>query len=90
MFRCVIHASEQAVLDRHRPTATRLEAIRRREDVGDGKSFPHRQQPRARGVVGSMERHREVNVQASGRERIDTRHDADGGDGNLPPTQCAQ
>ena len=90
IVRRIVHPGEQAILDRHRPATARLKPIRRRENVRDGKAFAHRQQAAARGVVRSVEGHRQMDVQARGRERVDTRHDADGGDGDLPPAERAE
>ena len=86
----VVYAAEQTILDRHGAAATGLKAVGGGEDIGDGETFAHREESRAGGVVGGVERDGEVDVEARGSERVDAGNDADGGDGDLTPAEGAE
>ena len=86
----IVYAAEEAILDRDGAAAAGLKAVGGGEDVGDRETFAHREELGARGVVGSVERDGEVDVETGGGEGVDAGDDADGGDGDLAPAEGAE
>ena len=83
----VIHAIEQAILDRGDASAVRLITIRGLQHLLHIKTSAHRQQIGARGIVRRVQRDREMHAEVCFTQFMNARHDADGRNGDLSPTE---
>src|SRR5207244_3044814 len=60
------------------------------QNVGDRIAAVHRNDARARLIVRRMQRKRQMNPEIHAGQFVDSRNNADGGDGHVSPPQAAQ
>ena len=83
----IVHAIEQAVLNRGDAAAAGLITVHRSEHVLHIKAFAHRQEISARGVIGRVQGQGKMHTEIRLSQFINAGHDAHGGDGDLPPAE---